>query len=120
VDAHGGNKSAVASVPVTATSYASRDKLFLYEFYDRNLWGAYPGPSAFPFLDNWVASLTNNLNTAQWGMYENYADPTMNRTYAQQVYFRGNLPRLQRIKYAVDPKEVFYFPQAIQPVQNAS
>ena len=62
-----------------------------------------------------IDAMTNTLNSSQWGMYINYADPTMNRTYAQDVYWRQNVPRLQTIKAALDPNEVFYFPQAIQP-----
>lgn len=114
IDMHGGNHSYIANQPLESTAYAHRDKLFLYEFYDRSYFGGYPA-NGLSFLNGWVDATTNALNSSQWGMYINYADPTMNRTYAQDVYWRQNVPRLQSIKAALDPNEVFYFPQAIQP-----
>jgi hypothetical protein len=119
IDGAGGNTSAFAAVPNDATAFASRDKVFIWQLYDKSDNGTYPGDWAFGFLDGWADTITDNMDTSQWAMYENYADPSMNRTYATENYFRGNLPRLQRIKYALDPDEVFYFPQAIQPVQDA-
>jgi hypothetical protein len=115
IDMHGGKNSYIASLPKDSTSYFHRDSLFLYQFYDRSYSGAYPS-NGFPFLNGWVDSFTTKLDRSQWGMYINYADPTMNRTEATSNYWRGALPRLQNIKAAVDPKEVFYFPQAIQPI----
>jgi len=48
-------------------------------------------------------------------MYINYADPTMNRTYAQKVYYRQSLDKLQQLKAQFDPTDVFYYPQGIEP-----
>jgi len=45
--------------------------------------------------------------------YQNFTDPSL-KDYLLQ-YYAGNLPRLQRIKAAVDPARVFNFPQAIPP-----
>ena len=114
IDMHGGKNAYISNQPLNSTAYAHRDKLFLYEFYDRAFFGSYPA-DGLGFLNGWVDSITNALNSSQWGMYINYADPTLNRTYAQEVYWRQNVPRLQTIKAALDPDEVFYFPQAIQP-----
>jgi len=50
-------------------------------------------------------------------MYINYADPLLNRTEAQDVYYRQNLPRLKQIKRDLDPKEVFYYPLAVEPAK---
>jgi hypothetical protein len=50
-------------------------------------------------------------------MYINYADPTMNRTTAQELYWRKSLPKLQQVKAAVDPKDLFYYPQAVEPAK---
>jgi Berberine and berberine like len=116
VDMYGGKNAFVPTVSKNDMSYAHRDKLFLIEFYDRVTSGSYPS-NGLGFLNGWVDAFTRNLDESQWGMYINYADPTMNRTYAQQVYYRDSLPRLQRIKAAVDPNEVFYYPQAIQPAK---
>jgi len=118
VDMHGGKNSYISSIPQNATSYFHRESLFLYALYDRVNFGTYPS-NGFSFLNGWVDAFTTKLDTNQWGMYINYADPTMTRTVAQQNYWRGALPRLQRIKAAVDPNDVFYFPQGVEPKANA-
>jgi hypothetical protein len=55
------------------------------------------------------------MDATQWGMYINYADTQLDRNAAQDLYWRGSVTRLQRIKRAVDPGDVFYYPQSIQP-----
>ena len=117
VDMYGGKNAYIPTVSnTTGGAYAHRDKLYLFEFYDRVQAGTYPS-NGLGFLNGWVDAFTRNLKDDQWGMYINYADPTMNRTYAQNVYYRNSLPRLQKIKAAVDPTEVFYYPQAIAPAK---
>jgi len=116
IDMYGGKKAAIPKVPANLTSYAHRDKLFLYEFYDRQYAGAYPS-NGFDFLNGWVKAFTDNLTPSQWGMYINYADPTMNQTEAQTNYYRDSLLKLQRVKAQVDPNQLFYYPQSIQPAK---
>ncbi|KAK4221434.1 hypothetical protein QBC38DRAFT_403351 [Podospora fimiseda] len=119
IDLYGGANSAITKVPANATSYPYRDPnnhLFLYEFYDRVRSGNYPN-DGFSFLDGWVKAFTDGLSTSQWGMYINYADPTMNRATAQDVYYRTSLPRLKQLKAQLDPNELFYYPQAIEPAK---
>lgn len=116
IDMYGGKNAAIPKVPANMTSYAHRDKLFLYEFYDRQSYGSYPS-NGFDFLNDWVEAFTKNLTPSQWGMYINYADPTMNQTEAQTNYYRGSLPRLQQVKAQVDPNQLFYYPQSIQPAK---
>ncbi|KIH91154.1 chitooligosaccharide oxidase [Sporothrix brasiliensis 5110] len=116
IDMMGGKNAFIPSVASNATSFAHRDKLFLYELYDRAIFGSFPS-NGFSFLNGWADSFTQNLAANQWGMYINYADPTMNRTYANQVYYGSSLPRLQQIKAAVDPTQVFDYPQAIAPAK---
>ncbi len=72
---------------------------------------------AVSFLNNWVKSFTDNLKDDQWGMYINYADPTLSKSDAQKWYYRSSLPRLQQVKAAVDPTELFYYPQSITPAK---
>ncbi|KAK5741293.1 hypothetical protein LTR17_003999 [Elasticomyces elasticus] len=84
-------------------------------FYDQSFFGDYPS-DGFDFLDDWVSQTTASLPKSDWGMYISYADSSLNQTYAQDVYWGENVPRLQSIKAAVDPEEVFYYPQSIKPV----
>ena len=39
----------------------------------------------------------------------------MNRTYAQKVYWRQSLDKLQKLKAQFDPNDVFYYPQGVEP-----
>lgn len=114
IDMHGGKNSYISSLPKDSTSYYFRDSLWLYQFYDRSF-GKYP-TNGFSFLNGWVDAFTTKLDRSQWGMYINYADPTMDRAEATRNYWGAALPRLRTIKAAVDPKEVFYFPQGIEPL----
>lgn len=117
IDAYGGKNSAITSRPANSSgSYAFRDQVFLYELYDRVRSGSYPS-DGFSLLNGWVKSFTDNLKPEQWGMYVNYADPQLNRTEATSLYYKQNLPRLQQIKRDLDPKEVFYYPQAVAPAK---
>lgn len=109
---HGGVNSAVTNGDFSTSSYAHRDKIFLLQFYDRAFFGSYPS-NGFSFLDNMVASITNNLNASDWGMYINYADPRLDATTAQNAYYGKNLQRLRSIKVSLDPKGLFSYPGSI-------
>ena len=117
IDAHGGPSSAITKVPAGETSYAHRNALLKYEFYDRTS-ETYPA-DGFDFLNGWVATITEtmkNTTYSPFGMYINYADPRLNRTTAGQTYYGKSLPRLQNLKAVYDPAELFYYPQSVQPV----
>jgi hypothetical protein len=121
IDLYGGPNSAVTSTTASSssTAYAFRDPtkhLFLYELYDRSFGSSYPA-DGFSFLDGWVSAFTKGVDASQWGMYINYADPRLNRSEAQQVYYRQNLARLRTIKRLVDPHQVFDYPQAVEPAE---
>ncbi|KAI8629716.1 Glucooligosaccharide oxidase [Xylariaceae sp. FL1651] len=114
LDLQGGVNSFTATANTSLTSYAHRDKLFIIQFYDRTFFGDYPS-NGFPFLDNWVANTTSSLTENDWGMYINYADARLDRDTAQKVYWRNNLPQLQKLKAKYDPDELFYYPISIKP-----
>lgn len=119
---HGGPKSAITSTTTNSANYTSSyayrspEYLFLYELYDRVQFGSYPS-NGFSFLDGWVKSFTDNMKQDQWGMYINYADPTMKRAEAVGNYYRGSLERLKQVKAQYDPNELFYYPQSVEPAK---
>ncbi|KAL8408582.1 hypothetical protein RB594_007136 [Gaeumannomyces avenae] len=113
LDIHGGATSAVSRVAANATAYAHRDKLFMMQFQDRIAGGG--GGPYNKFLDGWISSVTDSISRPDWGMYINYADTILNRTAAQELYYGQNLPRLRQVKAKFDPKELFYYPQSVQP-----
>lgn len=113
LDMHGGKNSAISKLDNDDTSYAHRDKLYLVQFYDR-----YENNQTYPaenvsFLDGWVAATTKSLPRSDYGAYINYADPYLKN--AESMYYGENLPRLQRLKAKYDPRELFYYPQAVEP-----
>ncbi|KAK0657882.1 hypothetical protein B0T16DRAFT_425942 [Cercophora newfieldiana] len=114
LDMHGGAHSTIAATSNEASAYAHRDKLYIIQFYDRIDNGTY-APEWKSFLNGWVDTVTKPLKEKDWGMYINYADPTLDRATAQKLYYGSNLRRLQRLKAKYDPTELFYYPQSIEP-----
>jgi hypothetical protein len=114
LDLHGGKYSAVTNGNFDTSSYAHRDSLFLIQFYDQTFFGSYPS-TGFSFLDQFVGNITAPLPQSDWGMYINYADSNLNQTFAQQVYWGNNVPRLQALKATYDPDQLFYYPLGITP-----
>ncbi|KUJ24620.1 FAD-binding domain-containing protein [Mollisia scopiformis] len=112
IDLHGGPTSAISKVPDNATSYAHRNALLKYEFYDRVDSGSYPS-NGFSFLNGWVSSILNAMPTTNFGMYINYADTSLTMAQAHSSYWLTHYPMLSQIKKAYDPKQVFSNPQAI-------
>lgn len=105
-DACGG---AIAEVPRTATAFVHRSALAVVQMAVQ--WSG-PGPTPAG-ADGWLAGLGADLAPHATGAYQNYIDPTLDDWAA--AYYGANLPRLRRIKRAVDPDDVFRFAQSIPP-----
>jgi len=87
----------------------------MYLFYDRVDKGAYP-TEGVAAVQNFVGNLTNSIeDSTAWGMYINYPDANMDQSMAQKHYWGSHLERLQAIKKAVDPEDVFHYPQGVLP-----
>jgi hypothetical protein len=87
IDIHGGPQSAITRVPADETSYAHRNALLKYEFYDRTS-ETYPA-DGFDFLNGWVATITDTMKDTKYspfGMYINYADTTLSAEEAHTHY----------------------------------
>ncbi|KAK1975186.1 FAD binding domain-containing protein [Colletotrichum cereale] len=112
IDVHGGKNSKTAQVANTATAYAHRDKVLMWQFYDSSSGSAYPS-TGYAFLGNWMSSVTNTMSKSDWGRYANYADSQLSKVDAQDQYYRDNLPRLKTIKAKYDAKGLFTYPQGV-------
>ncbi|WQF86886.1 Putative berberine/berberine, FAD-binding domain, PCMH-type, FAD-binding, type PCMH, subdomain 2 [Colletotrichum destructivum] len=112
VDVHGGKNSKTAQVANSATAYAHRDKVLMWQFYDSSGEEAYPS-SGYSFLGKWMSSVTATMAKADWGRYANYADSQLSKADAQDQYYRDNLPRLKTIKTKYDAKGIFTYPQGV-------
>jgi len=114
VDLHGGENSAVSKPDVASTSYAHRDYLLMYLLYDRVDKGIYPA-DGHVYMDNFVGNVTQGMARPDWGMYINYPDSRLGQEEAQVNYWGSHLAKLQAVKKAVDPGNVFHYPQGILP-----
>ncbi|KLU85398.1 glucooligosaccharide oxidase [Magnaporthiopsis poae ATCC 64411] len=114
IDLHGGTNSAVASPSVDSTAYANRHQLLMMLFYDRvDARSQYPA-DGYPFLSNFVKSVTATMAGEGWGRYANYPDSGLDPQVAQRAYWGLHLDRLRKIKAEVDPEDVFHYPQGVQ------
>ncbi|KAI4640872.1 uncharacterized protein J4E79_011802 [Alternaria viburni] len=103
---------AIADVPQTATAYWHRDAAYFMQSYVVNLGG--PVTDASKTFLSGLSSLVQK-ETCDQGAYPGYVDPEL--VDPQQAYWGGNVQRLQQIKAAVDPDNVFRNPQSV-PTQH--
>ncbi|KAM5345938.1 hypothetical protein ACJ41O_011799 [Fusarium nematophilum] len=115
MDLQGGQHSAVARRKPTDTAYPHRDKLLLFQLYDSVSRGQEYPADGFSLLKGFRTSITKSLRKGTWGMYANYPDSQLSLDTATKLYWGGNLPRLQRVKAAYDPRNVFRNPQSVRP-----
>jgi Berberine and berberine like len=103
---------AIADVAEDATAYPHRDKILFYQSYAVGL----------PTLSDKTRSFLTGVhaiiqkNAAQANMtYAGYVDPALVGPDAQQSYWGPHVPRLQQIKKAWDPTDVFHNPASVKP-----
>jgi Berberine and berberine like len=101
---YGGGNSAVNAVPADATAFAHRDAFLVYQLYASSITPPYP-KDGIPFVDGMVSALEPNPR----GAYPNYMDPTLTPHEWRRLYFGEHVERLEGIKRAVDPEDVFKF-----------
>jgi hypothetical protein len=113
VELYGGPNSAIAAVPADETSFARRDALFTVQLYASSPTYNPPFPSeGFTFLNDALSTFLNNQpSNWDYGMYTNYVEDKLQNW--QAPYYGSHYSRLQSIKKAVDPKNVFNFMTSI-------
>ncbi|KAF2018637.1 Glucooligosaccharide oxidase [Aaosphaeria arxii CBS 175.79] len=107
---------AINDVAPDATAYGHRDALFYHQAYAVNLVGKV-NSKIRNFLTGFNKVITDALPGHDLGAYAGYVDPALGDKGAE-AYWRGNLPRLQKIKAAVDPKDIFHNPQSVRPAKS--
>ncbi len=99
----------VSSIPPEATAFVHRQAASCVQYQSR--WNV-DAPAAVKDANiAWLEGFHASMSKWNRGAYVNYPDPTL-EDYAQQ-YYGANLPRLQQVKRAYDPDNVFHFPQSI-------
>jgi hypothetical protein len=63
--------------------------------------------------------ITDALLKSKKGAYAGYVDPDLG-TDSASLYWGDNVERLQQIKAAVDPNDIFHNPQSIKPAQKSA
>jgi len=101
---------AVNDIAQNATAYAHRDALFYLQSYAIGLGSVRAKTKRF--LTGVNTTIRNGMPGGEdFGAYPGYVDPTLVNGPAE--YWRTNLPRLQKIKSAVDPRDIFHNPQSV-------
>lgn len=100
---------AMARVAPEATGFAHRDAAFLWQFEGRlnRLHSQEEQGAAVQRLTQRLAQTTRGV------AYAGYPDPRLENW--QQAYWAGNYPRLQAVKRAYDPGNVFRHRQSVRP-----
>jgi FAD/FMN-containing dehydrogenase len=108
---------AINDTPANATAYGHRDALFYHQAYAVNLLGKVNDKTR-DFLKGVNDVIGDALPNSKEGAYAGYVDPSLGEDSAS-LYWAGNVQRLQQIKGAVDPNDVFHNPQSIRPEKKS-
>ncbi|KAI2637566.1 hypothetical protein GGS21DRAFT_489347 [Xylaria nigripes] len=103
---------AVGDVAMNATAYSHRDKLMYCQGYGIGI------PTLAPATKDFLSGLMAEIQAAEsqtLTTYPGYVDPTLQNP--QQSYWGPNLVRLESIKAAYDPNDVFHNPQSVRPAK---
>lgn len=76
----------------------------------------FPTQQGYDFLNPIIADIEAAESNVTFGMYYNYADPSLSAVEAHEKYWLGNYERLTRIKSEVDPGLLFMNPQTVNSV----
>jgi len=107
LDAFGG---AINRVAADATAFVHRDALFSAQY--AATWNANAAASIVEMNHSWLTEMWQEMRPyASGAAYQNYIDPDL--VHWQRAYYGSNLPRLQHVKAAYDPSDLFHFEQSI-------
>lgn len=109
----------VNTIPMDATAFAHRDALFYLQAYAIS--GGLIDPvskTTKDFLGGLTKLIVESMTKddghfTDYGAYPGYVDLEIQEP--QKAYWRSNLPKLEKIKGKVDPKDVFHNPQSVRP-----
>jgi hypothetical protein len=109
LDALGG---AINRVAPQATAFVHRDALFLAQY--STSWTSRGARAGVDNQHAWLRACHRSLRRhASRQAYQNYVDPDL-RDW-QRAYYGANYPWLRLVKTALDPGNLFQFPQSIEP-----
>ncbi|CCO28078.1 Reticuline oxidase [Rhizoctonia solani AG-1 IB] len=107
IDLYGGQ---ISTQGADSTSFAHRDAILSFQLYANSRDQKPPFPSDGISLVN---GMLNALEPNPQAAYVNYVDPSLTDSQWKTQYYGSHYSRLSSIKRAVDPNNVFRFPQSI-------
>jgi FAD/FMN-containing dehydrogenase len=113
MDAWGG---AIGRIATDATAFVHRNALFSMQYTAS--WNPTDPASLISTNVSWLSDTWQAMRPYVNGeAYQNYIDPDL--ADWQQAYYGANLPRLQQVKAAYDPANLFQFAQSIPAISPA-
>ncbi|GME28156.1 Glucooligosaccharide oxidase [Neofusicoccum parvum] len=114
INLYGGPDSQVNAKDVNFAAYSDRSSLWVAQHYIFTDATSTLPTSSIDWLDGLNNAMTDKMPNANFGAYLNYVDPSLSAADAHEVYYGDSLyQKLAGIKTSVDPKSVFWNPQAI-------
>jgi hypothetical protein len=101
-------------IPTNAAAYAHRDALYYMESFGIDIGRV--SHTTRNFVTGINDTITAQMPNTIFGSYPGYVDPELPN--GQEAYWAPNLSKLERIKRAIDPKDVFHNPQSVRPAQS--
>lgn len=103
---------AVNDMASDASAFVHRDSLWLMAI--STSWEKPESRASVEGLHRWLNRYYEAMiRFCDGGAFQNFPDPDL--ADWERLYYGTNLPRLQKIKAAVDPAGVFQYPQSIRP-----
>ncbi|KAJ4290822.1 hypothetical protein N0V90_010017 [Kalmusia sp. IMI 367209] len=109
INLYGGPGSAINSKDTSFAAYSDRDSLWVFQNY-----GQGADAATVDYINGMNDAIVKAQPKTSFGAYLNYVDPSYDAATAHKVYYGDALyTRLAAVKKQVDPKGVFWNPQAI-------
>lgn len=115
INLYGGKDSQINIRDINFSAYKDRDSLWVFQNYGFTSNNKPPfNQNIVTFVDGMNSALVNAQSDGEFGAYLNYVDPRLSATEAATLYYGKDLyEKLAALKKRVDPKSVFWNPQAI-------
>jgi hypothetical protein len=102
---------ATNDVSADSAAFAHRDVLLYSESFGIDIGRV--DVATRKFITGINETITKAMPNTVFGSYPGYVDPLLPN--GQEAYWGPNLPKLERIKRDIDPKDIFHNPQTVRP-----
>jgi len=105
---------ATNDIPADAAAYVHRDVLLYSEAFGIDIGRV--DAATRGFITGISETITKAMPNTDFGNYPGYVDRELPN--GQHSYWGANLPKLERIKRDIDPKDIFQNPQSVRPAAS--